>query len=63
MVLEKSSLVKYILKPAIENYISNNITKTKQYSNFNLTNKEIKEIEFVDQTQLENHLDLIHQLT
>ena len=48
----KSSLVKYILKPAIDNYINNNITKTKQYSNFNLTNKEIKEIEFVDQNPI-----------
>ncbi len=48
----KSSLVKHTLKVALENYLHHNITNTKQYSDVKITNKAIKDYEFIDQNPI-----------
>ena len=48
----KSSLVKHTLKGALENYLNHNITNTKQYSDVKITNKAIKDYEFIDQNPI-----------
>ena len=44
--------MKHTLKGALENYLNHNITNTKQYSDVKITNKAIKDYEFIDQNPI-----------
>ena len=48
----KSTLVKEIIKPAIQNYLNNDLQIGKTYKKINIEDKNIKKIEFINQNPL-----------